>query len=280
MDASSNRTAASVCPVTGVAGDGDGDTLPLVSFHARDEPSVKIVPAGRWRDWMNATPERFANRCLPLLMANQWGWMLLNPAPFEVSWDGGDSKSALTVEYPEGTPAERQIAASHFGFGIVTFVLPDVLSTPPGWNLFARGPTNSPKDGVCALDGLVETDWSAAPFTMNWKLTRPGRISFAQDEPICQIAPQRRGELERFRPRFRSLRGRPELARRIVAWSASRIMVRMGKQATRDSGNERWRRLWQEDYFRGRAPTGESSPEHQTMLRLAPFEPEAPPAGD
>jgi hypothetical protein len=260
---------ASVCPVDGPS--GTGDTLPLVAFHRRDGPSVKIVPAGRWRDWMNATPDRFANRCLPLLMANQAGWMLLNPAPFEVSWTGGPHKSDLTVEYPPDTPEEHRIATSHFGSGIVTFGFRDVLCTPPGWNLFARGPTNSPKDGISALDGLIETDWSATPFTMNWKLTRAGTVGFAQDEPFCQIIPQRRGELERFRPQFRSLRGMPELATRITAWSACRKMVQMGKASTRDAGNEKWRRFWLEDYFRGKAPTGESSPEHQTTLRLSPF---------
>ena len=30
------------------------------------------VPRWFWRDWMNATPDRFANRCLPLLMANTY----------------------------------------------------------------------------------------------------------------------------------------------------------------------------------------------------------------
>jgi Family of unknown function (DUF6065) len=27
---------------------------------------ARVEPASRWRDWMNATRKRFANRCLPL----------------------------------------------------------------------------------------------------------------------------------------------------------------------------------------------------------------------
>jgi Family of unknown function (DUF6065) len=260
---------AATCPVSGV-GETD-DTLPLVSFHGGDRPTVKIVPASRWRDWMNATDQRLANRCLPLLIANQAGWVLLNPAPFKATWDGGDRKGSLEIEYASDVPEEARVARSHFGYGIVTFNFADVISTPPGWNLFARGPTNSPKDGICALDGLIETDWSATPFTMNWKLTRPGSVQFAQDEPFCHITPQRRGELERFRPEYRSLRSRPELAKRIWAWSACRLMVQLGKGSTRRAGDDSFRRLWLEDYFRGRSPTGETSPEHQTTLRLAPF---------
>jgi hypothetical protein len=237
-----------------------------------DAPVAQIVPASRWRHWMNATPDRMANRCLPLLMANQAGWVLLNPAPFTATWDGGDTPSALTIEYPRDAPDRAHIAASHFGHGIVTFRIQDLLQTPPGWNLLARGPTNSPKDGISPLDGLIESDWSAAPFTMNWKLTRPGPISFEQDEPFCHILPQRRGELERFRPRLRRLDAEPHLARRARAWSAARAVVMLGKDSARNAGDERWRRYWMEDYFKGTSPTGESSPEHQTVLRLAELE--------
>lgn len=113
-------TAASVCPVSAPA--EAEDTLPLVAFHRGEQPPLKVMPAGRWRDWMNATSERFANRCLPLLMANQAGWVLLTPAPFTATWHGEDSTSSLVIDYPEETPALQQIAKSHFGYGILTYV--------------------------------------------------------------------------------------------------------------------------------------------------------------
>lgn len=271
MEAGGNGsgTAESVCPI-GVPAAGD-ETLPLVAFHSGPAPPVKIMPAGRWREWMNATSERFANRCLPLLVANQSGWVLLNTAPFRASWDGGDTTGSLAIEYPEDATVANRIAKSHFGYGIVTFHFDLVLCTAPGWNLLARGPANSPKDGVAALEGVIETDWSATPFTMNWKLTRPGEIEFGEAEPFCQVVPQARGELERFRPAYESLRDRPELEKRMRAWGASRQLVELGKHSTREAGDDKWRRFWFEDYFKGRAPTGESSPEHQTTLRLAPF---------
>ena len=49
-------------------------------------------------------------------------------------------------------------------------------------------------------------------------------------------------------------------------------MVMHGVQSALKRGDEGWRRLWMESYFKGKAPTGESFPEHQTVLRLAPFE--------
>jgi hypothetical protein len=132
--------------------------------------------------------------------------------------------------------------------------------------------TNSPKDRISALEGVVETDWSAASFTMNWKFTRPGTVAFEEDEPFCQIVPQRRGELERFHPEIRGLEDNPELETRITAWGAFRHIVMLGRKETRKRGDESWRRYWLENYFRGSAPTGETAPEHQTTLRLAPFE--------
>jgi hypothetical protein len=43
------------------------------------------------------------------------------------------------------------------------------------------------------------------------------------------------------------------------------MMVRQGKQTTCDAVNVKWRRLRMGDYVRGRTPTGELSPEHQTF---------------
>jgi hypothetical protein len=244
----------------------------LVFLHHGDEPPVKIVPGGRWREWMNGTPERFANRCLPLLVANQAGWVLLNPLPFEATWNGGSQIADLTVTYDESVPNERRIAHSHFGSGIVTFVFRCVFRTPDGYNVLARGPANMPKDGVAPLEGIVETDWAVVPFTMNWKLTRAGTVGFEADEPFCQIVPQRRGELESFRTSIQSFDGEAkELASRAKAWAATRLMVQLGRQSAEKAGHADWRRVWMPDYFKGRAPTGETGAEHQTTLQLRDF---------
>src|SRR5579884_2880748 len=149
----------------------------LRAYHRRAErPVTPIVPASRWREWMNGTTLRYANRCLPLLMANESGWVFLNPAGFRVTWRGGDRVDALTIDYgTPGRPPDGQ-AVSLFGYGIVTLEPPYLLRTPPGWNTLVRGPANWPKHGICPLEGLVETDWACATFTMNWKLTGPGTV--------------------------------------------------------------------------------------------------------
>jgi Family of unknown function (DUF6065) len=57
-----------------------------------------------------------------------------------------------------------------------------VFRTPPGCNLYVRGPANSPKDGIAALEGIIETDWSEATFTMNWsRQLLEGEVSNSPD---------------------------------------------------------------------------------------------------
>jgi hypothetical protein len=148
---------------------------------------------------MQATNERFANRCLPLLIANQAGWFLLNSHPIRVTWDGGNELSNLQVEYLKGFPPYP--AVSHFGHGIVTWTIPYLFRTPPGYNLLVRGPSNWPKDGAHALEGIVETDWSVATFTMNWMLTRPNQPSGRRDQLRLNRRRQQQGSRsEAWRP--------------------------------------------------------------------------------
>ena len=40
------------------------------------------------RDWMDATPNRYAYRCLPLTITNQTGWWIRNPVGFTAAWSG------------------------------------------------------------------------------------------------------------------------------------------------------------------------------------------------
>jgi hypothetical protein len=249
-------------------------SLPFVAFHGRD-PLIapEIEPASRWRDWMNATTGRSANRCLPLLMANESGWVLKNPAAFTATWNGSDDRDAIRVEYDDGCAANRRLASSHFGSGVLTFAVPYLFRTPRGFNLLVRGPANWPKDGICALDGLVETDWAVATFTMNWKITRPDHpISFEEGEPFCMVVPQRRGELALFDPNVSAFESDEDTHRLHLEWARSRHEISVKKFLGEFSADfQEYLKAWERQYFKGIYPTGESAPEHETKLRLGEF---------
>jgi hypothetical protein len=239
----------------------------LTAYRIHDVPRMELVPAASARAWMDATGERFANRCLPLLMANQSGWFLLSSHRISVVWDGGNEIKSLEVQVEAGDPPAP--AVSHFGAGILTWNIPFLFRTSPGYNLLVRGPANMPKDGVHPLEGLVETDWSAATFTMNWKVTRPNEpVVFEIGEPICMLVPQRRGELEEFQPRQRGLASDPEVFALYRLWEESRRNFLIELKVP---GSEAAERRWQKDYFQGIGPKGSGASEHQTKLSLRPF---------
>lgn len=222
---------------------------------------MQIVNTPPRRAWMDETRDGMANRCLPLLIANQAGWSLLNDGWFTATWNGGVRPEDLAIELGDPAPAEAPI--SHFGHGILTWTLPFLFRTAAGWNLLARGPANAPIDGASALEGLIESDWAYTPFTMNWQLTRPGHsVTFQPGDTICMIVPQRRGDLERFRVESQGLESFPDLRRKYEAWRDKRNAFNADP---RNGSN------WQKHYFQGIMPSGETAPDHQLKLRLCPF---------
>lgn len=246
-----------------------GAALPLIAYERGGPAEISVLPGEPQRDWMDATPERFAYRCLPLLIANQAGWMILNAWAFTATWNGGPGKNDIQIDFADDAPGRVRYAVSHFGSGVLTFSIPYLFRTPAGFNIHARGPANMPKDGIAPLEGIIETDWSDATFTMNWKFTRPNhKVTFAQDEPIAMIAPVRRGELERFRPVFRPLEADSETEAGFLAFSESRDAFNRSI-ATRRS--EAAGPGWQRHYMRGETVAGKRAREHQTGLTLARF---------
>jgi hypothetical protein len=244
------------------------DAAEFVAYRLSTEPAIRLVAAARDRAWMDATGARFANRCLPLLIANQAGWFLLSSHALRATWSGGNEKEALEVEYLSGSPPFP--ATSHFGNGILTWHIPYMFRTPLGFNLIARGPTNWPKDGAFALDGIVETDWAVATFTMNWKITALNRpVLFDEGEPFCMVVPQRRGELEDFQPQIREIADDPDVADAYTKWVESRNRFLRGLNTAEEGA---LKQQWEKHYFRGTAPDGTKAPLHQTKLHLREFE--------
>ncbi len=247
----------------------------LIAYRGTQQAELlpEILPASRWRGWMEETSVRFANRCLPMLVANESGWVLINTSAFEAVWDGGIDTSAVRISFPDGQTPSRRPAESNFGYGILTFGVPYLFRTPPGYNLLARGPANDPKDGIGPLEGIVETDWATATFTMNWRFTRPDHpVRFEEGEPFCLILPQCRGDLEDFDPTIRTAGSDPEISDRVRRWQERREKLRIRKFLGRYSeslGDDRG--AWEGDYFRGRDIDGNVFSEHQTKRRLRRF---------
>jgi hypothetical protein len=251
----------------------DSDKHVIKAFRVTPE-IMPLQPAVVQREWMQKTRQNFANRCLPLRIANQFGWFLLNTDDIQVTWDGGAGHEALKINRPSGKKGGA--AASHFGEGIVTWQVPYLFRTPPGYNLYVRGPTNCFKDGAYALDGIIETDWSVASFTMNWKITCIGvPVHFAVGEPIAMIMPVARGELEKFQIVIEDIKKEPDLRAQHRAWATSRWQFNQALKKSSDAGAN-----WQKHYFFGKKVDGLAFPDHQTELELKPVVQESIRNGD
>lgn len=238
-----------------------------LSCYALSPDPLPLRAASPARAWMDGIPDRHAYRCLPLAIANAHGWEVGCVCDFEATWDGGPHARNLQLRALDGFPNLAQYVMTHFAFGIITFHLTYLFRTEPGWNVLATGPTNEPKDGVAPLTGVIETDWLPYPFTMNWKMTRPGRVRFRKDEPICMLFPVAATAAAETEPVIYDLADDPDLQAQAMQWKDRRdeFMQRFnaGDQAAKKAG-------WQRDYFLGRRADGAApDAQHVNKLRLA-----------
>jgi hypothetical protein len=238
-----------------------------LSCFALSSAPLTLRPAPASRDWMDRIPDRHAYRCLPLAIANAHGWELGAVCDIEITWDGGPHARNVQVRATDGFPQLDQFVLTHFAFGIVTFHLTYLFRTEPGWNLLATGPLNAPKDGIAPLTGVIETDWLPYPFTMNWQMTRPGKVRFRKGEPICMIFPVPARTVLDVEPEIRNLADDPDLEAQAMAWKARRDEF-MQRFNARDAAT--MKEAWQRLYFLGKQPDGTPvAGEHVNKLRVA-----------
>ncbi len=229
-----------------------------------------IVPGRPQRAWMETFLDRHPYRCLPLTMANTTGWEILCPVSFTAEWNGGMGQTDITFKADHPFPDFGDLVKSHFSHAVMTFHPGYMFRTPENWSMWVGGPPNHIKDGIQALEGLVETDWLPFPFTMNWIFTRPGRVRFVKGEPFCFIVPIQDKPLENFQLVQKSLDRNPDLRGQYDAWRARRddFNARIHKG---DPGAVK--EAWQRYYFKGELPdeTGPAPTGHVNKRRLKPL---------
>jgi hypothetical protein len=215
---------------------------------------------------MNDTVDRFAYRCLPLAIANQVGWDVLCPVAFTAKWNGKEDVNAIQIKF---SGQESSLISSHFGHGILTFTLGYLFRTTKSHNLWVKGPTNCPKDGIAPLEGLIETDWAPFSFTMNWKFTRPRhKVRFEEGEPICRILPYPRHYIRKFDPQIQSISRNAKLYNQYVEWRKTRAtFIDDLKDAKSDAAKAKWQRT----YMKGQNQTGNTFAGHQTKIQMKDF---------
>jgi hypothetical protein len=227
--------------------------------------------APRERDWMDASPSRFAYRCLPLTIVNQTGLWVTNPVGFTAFWSGGDAPGAVSFRFDVAAETWGPWINDQFGLGIITWNTPLLFRTrPQGSRLLVCGPVNSFKTFAQPLTALIETDWMTMSFTMNWKVTMPHMpVRFEAGEPLFQAIPlvsNVGADIEGADVSYQKLSDDPEVARSYQEWHDARrdFHQQKARGEVRPDG-------WQKDYFHGRgAGYPEAVPEHMTKVTPPP----------
>lgn len=197
--------------------------------------------------------------CLPLVIGNQYGFVIKTEHSFEVEWDGGSSTDSLKIYSSEVTEGLHPVLQSHFGEGILTLQLPFVLRTPPGVNLMTINPPNYVLPGITVMTGVVETDNLRRAFTANLKLNIAGlRIKIEKGAWLCGVLPIPRY----YGDKFDLIRASEVFSEELVgeelkAFNDAKDQRKMLKEQDINQGLDR-------DYFRGQDVYGNRFKDHQT----------------
>ncbi len=187
-----------------------------------DREIFKIVPLAMKRNWMTDSKYKFAYKCLPLNIANQYGFAVLSPADFTVDYWGGDDGNAVDVMVHSDDPQIKENIVSYLGEKTVTIHLDFCLQTPEGYSTYIRGIANETKDGIKYLDAIVETDWLPYTFSYSFVVTSPGIYEFKKNEPLFMFFPIERNTVENFTLRNQSIKTNDDFYKDFSEYANSR----------------------------------------------------------
>lgn len=169
--------------------------LNIYLLEDKEKSFYNITPADSKREWMNEDGG-WSYNCLPLKIANKYGWFVRCPYDIEITWDGIESEKNFTVN--SDNEEFFKYIDFNFGNGTLTFMLDFIIKSSIGDSLYVRGISNNKKELIYPLDGIVETDWLPFTFSFSYKFLKAGAVKFKKDEPIFMFFPIKRNYIENF----------------------------------------------------------------------------------
>lgn len=130
--------------------------------------------------------------CLPLTIANQYGFAIKAATDMEIFWPGGETRAIVKLKNSQWTDAEGGIQSyyTNFEHGIISVENSFMFRTPPGVNLMVIPTPNYYIDGIMPMTGVVEADNLRRSFTINLKVTTPNKkINIKKGDWISTLIP-------------------------------------------------------------------------------------------
>lgn len=139
------------------------------------------------RDWMDNTYKKHAYHCMPMTVANVYGWEMVLENDVVVKWSGGNTVPEIVAGAV--APSGRTVASASI-IGMVSFHMGWVISTEKNISCWFSGSPNYVIEGAFPLTATVPTWWWPDEFQMNWMITKPGEeIVFKAGTPFCFFFP-------------------------------------------------------------------------------------------
>lgn len=221
--------------------------------------AMDLRPASPNRRWMDDSVNKNAYRCLPLTMANSYGWELISKSEVTAEWNGGQGPNDIKITHVSGTC----IPISHFGEGVLTWHTGYLFRTEAPYGLYVTGSPNEPIHNIICLSGIVETHWLPFPFTMNWRFTAPGKVTIKEGDVIAHVYPVKIDVFDEISSaEIKNIDANPELKTQYTEWSESRAQF---NKRPRERGE------WQKNYFKGADPKGDRVEGHKTKPNVPQF---------
>jgi hypothetical protein len=149
-------------------------------------PVANIEPLSAKRDWMEATFDKHAYRCLPVTLTNQLGWAISFPEDITFMWDGQISTSGEHVKVLAG---EKYIQTGR-GQATVSFETGLVFRTPENYSLLTYNVPNMFMEGVSPYTTIISSSFFEGPLPVAWKITKAFvPITIKANQPVAAVFP-------------------------------------------------------------------------------------------
>ena len=152
-----------------------------IEIYKVSNESFPIVSSKKQRDWMNQNVHAY--RCVPLSIANTFGWDILLPKDLDVEWNGGTEKKDVIIH------KNNHVYESHFSSGTFTIQVGYTWKTSEDYQIMIMPYPNPDQYDIISLTAIVETDRLMYPWFLTCKVTKLGRYKLKAGTPIARVIP-------------------------------------------------------------------------------------------
>lgn len=191
-----------------------------LTFVRTHQISPQIKQSRIKRDWMDATYNKHAYRCLPLTSANVNGWEIILQQEVRVVWEGGQHVPKIIKG---DTYKGRQIANCN-KIGMIDFNVGWSFRTDPGYDLWISGSPNYFVDGAAPLTVSIPSHWWPDEIHFSWNLTSIGEeIIFPEGMPFMFLFVYKNDLLENTNVTVENLWDKPELMKERMSYGDAKM---------------------------------------------------------